>query len=238
MAAPLPQGMGIVGCPPPACLGLQARDSQTHLHFSLSVPIRGEEVSEPFSPLSLSLPAETAARKGEPAALAFRVSHHLSRAGPLPSCSRVPSGPRPWPWAEAAVSPLSSGLAPFLGRQGRGVRLSVWGQKWALRMRALLPHLCCGKLVGLQRRTSSGGHGTRLPVTKRVTGTKPRLFSPSAKLGLTLFTLMSPNLLLFQRGSQLPSPGVFGRWGFLLVRREGGPEACQCRSEPRRHPTT
>lgn len=216
---PLPQGAGVVGCPPAACLGL---GPETHKLASTPLCPRlcsGRRCPSHSSPLSLSFPPGRDSSEEERASRAHSLCESsLARAGPLPKLLAGPSGPGPS--GPGPKQPFPPGHAPFLGRQGLGVRP------------------CRGKLVGPQGRASSGGRGTRLPVTKRAIGTKPRLFSPSAKLGLTLFTLMSPNLLLFQRGSQLPFPGVFGRCGCLLVRWEGGPAVCQCRSEPGRHPTT
>ena len=81
--------------------------------------------------------------------------------------------------------------------------------------RAPSPREACGA----QERTSSGGVGRSCPSPNARLGRQPRLFSPSAKLGLTLFTLRSPNLLLFERGSQLPSLT-------LLYRPCGGVRAC------------
>lgn len=58
---------------------------------------------------------------------------------------------------------------------------------------------------GARERTSGGGVGRGCPSPNARLGRQPRLFSPTAKLGLTWFTPRSPNLLLFERGSQLPS---------------------------------
>lgn len=87
---PLPQGMGMVGCPPAARHGLRARNSQTHLRFSLSAPVRGEEASERFLPFVAFPPGRDSSEEEQasPAGAPCESSLVPSRAA-----SKLPAGP-------------------------------------------------------------------------------------------------------------------------------------------------